>query len=278
MSILDRLKDIDRRIIFVVIALSVIIPLIVRMGLSIHVSPPAKGVYDAVEVLPAGSKVIMPFDYDPSTMPELYPMSLALLRHCFSKDLKVISVALWPEGVSIAQDAFRTVGEEEFQKEYGVDYINLGYKSGGIAIISAMGRSMPAVFPTDHAGEPISKFPMMEGVRNFDDIDLIVELSAGDPGLRQWVMIAQARYHKTIGAGCTAVMAPGYYPYLQTGQIAGLLGGLKGAAEYEQLVGHPGTATRAMDPQAVAHGVIVLFIIIGNITFFALRRKPRKQG
>jgi len=117
----------------------------------------------------------------------------------------------------------------------------------------------------------------MEGVGSFGDIDLIVELSAGDPGLRHWVMIAQARYHKILGAGCTAVMAPSYYPYLQTGQIAGLLGGLKGAAEYEQLVEYPGTASRAMDPQAVAHGIIVLFIIIGNITFFALRRKSKRQ-
>jgi hypothetical protein len=53
------------------------------------------------------------------------------------------------------------------------------------------------------------------------------------------------------------------------------MGGLKGAAEYEKLIGHTEAATKAMDVQSIAHSVIVLFIIIGNIAFFASRRKKR---
>ena len=46
-------------------------------------------------------------------------------------------------------------------------------------------------------------------------------------------------------------MATDYYPYLQAGRIFGLMGGLKGAAEYEILAENPGPAVQGM---AVAHG------------------------
>lgn len=274
MAVFDKLKSIDRRIIFVLIALAVIIPLLVPVGLKIHVSPPARRLYDTIEELSPGSAVLMAFDYDPSTMPEIYPMTLSLLKQCFAKDLKVIAMALWAQGASIAQSAFEEVAPG-FQKEYGVDYVNLGFKAGGLVVINAMGRSIPAIFPTDFAGRSVEEFPIMRGVRSFDQIGIIVDLSAGDPGIRHWVMIAQARFHKKVGAGCTAVSAPAFYPYLQTGQLVGLLGGLKGAAEYETLVGSPGPASRAMDPQAIAHGVIILFIVLGNITYFLERRRRR---
>ena len=275
MNLFDKLKNIDRRIIFVLIGLSVLIPILIPIQLRIHVSPPAQRLYDAIDSLPPGSNVLLAFDYGPSTMPEVYPMSLALLRHGFAKDLKVIVMALWPEGASIAQDALNIVAEE-FDKEYGIDYINLGFKTGGLIVIQAMGTSIPTIFPTDQAGRPVETFPIMEKVKNFDDIALIVDLSAGDPGIRHWVMIAQARYHKKVGGGCTAVSAPAFYPYLQTGQLVGLLGGLVGAAEYETLVKHPDSATAGMSSQALSHAVIIIFILIGNITFFIERRRSKK--
>ena len=77
-----------------------------------------------------------------------------------------------------------------------------------------------------------------------------------------------------IGCGCTAVSAPTLYTYLQTNQMVGMLGGLKGAADYETLVGiKGGQAVRGMAPQSVAHLVIILFIIIGNVAYFSQRKK-----
>ncbi len=78
---------------------------------------------------------------------------------------------------------------------------------------------------------------------------MIISLSAGDPGIPAWVMMAGDRFNIPIGGGCTAVSAPQFYPYLGTGQMVGLLGGLKGAADYETMVrleednAAPGTAT-----------------------------------
>ena len=71
-----------------------------------------------------------------------------------------------------------------------------------------------------------------------------------------------------IVSGCTAVSAPEYYAYMSTNQLTGLLGGLAGAAEYEQLVEVKGTATRGMDGQSLAHLAIIFFILLGNVLQF----------
>ena len=77
-------------------------------------------------------------------------------------------------------------------------------------------------------------------------------------------------------------MASDAYPYLNAGQLEGLLGGLSGAAEYEKLIGVPGTATIGMDAQSIAHILIILLIALGNIAYFATRgdgqTAARQQG
>jgi hypothetical protein len=52
---------------------------------------------------------------------------------------------------------------------------------------------------------------------------------------------------------------------------------LKGAAEYEILTDAQGPAVEGMRVQLVAHSIVILFIIIGNIGFFAIRRSKNKS-
>jgi len=276
MSLYDRLKNIDRRIIFVIIGLSVIIPLIKPIGLPIQISPPVQSVYDYVENLPEGSTIMMAYDFDPGTMPELYPMALAFMKHCFKKNHKIIAVAIWPFGPLLARDSFNEVGVKEFGKKYGVDFINLGFVPGNVVAIKALARSFREVSPTDVDDNKVEEFPIMQGLDNFDNVDFVFELSAGFPGIPEWVMIVYGRHKKPLGAGCTAVSYPQCSPYYQSGQLVGLLGGLKAAAEYETLVGKPGKAVAGMDAQSIAHVMIIFFVVIGNIFYFVDRRRQRK--
>jgi len=266
------LADIDRRIIFLVIAVSVVVPLLVPLGMRVKVTSQTKIVYEEVEKLPAGSNVLVAFDYDPAAAPEVHPMALAFLHHCFAKKHKVIIMALWPQGAQLAVSA---MGEmmQEFDLEYGRDYVNLGYKPGGDIVIKSLGASFPKVFPRDMAGASTADLPIMAEVRNLKDIDLIMALSAGDPGIPAWVRVANALYQRRVAGGCTAVSAPQFFPYLQTGQLIGLLGGLKGAAEYETVTAYAGKASSRMDAQSIAHVVIILFILFANISYFILRKQ-----
>lgn len=270
---LTKLRELDRRWIFLCVALLVVLPL----ASGFHIAPVqpshrAKGFYDAIEKLPAGSTVLLAGDYDPGTRPENYPMHLAAARHLMRRNIKIIGVELYPGGPPLADEVLRIAGAE-YQKQEGVDYVNLGYKVGNELVMSSMGSSIPRTFPIDRRGIPVSQIPVMKGVENFQQIDLLVSVSAGYPGTKEWVQQVVSRFHLPMVAGVTAVSAPEYYPYLQAGQLQGLLGGMAGAAEYEMLVGEPGLATRGMDAQSLAHVFIAFMIVLGNVAFLGQDKK-----
>jgi hypothetical protein len=161
---------------------------------------------------------------------------------------------------SIVQDVAR-----ERRKVDGVDYVNLGYKAGNEAVMVLMGQSLPTTFPRDHAGRDVRRLPVMRGVRDYSSFALLVSISAGYPGTKEYVQQVQGRFHIPIVAGVTAVFAPTLYPYLQSGQLRGLLGGMAGAAEYEELRYERGLASRgslhpSLDPSVWVAALLTLCI------------------
>jgi hypothetical protein len=275
-KILEKLERLDRRIIFTFIFLSIAIPLLLPVNLDFSVTPPVQSFYDAIEELPPGSKVLVSCDYDPGSMPELFPMNVAVFHHLLSRDLKVITMQLWATGTLLAELAMAEVLEDFPHKEYGKDWVNLGFKEGREVVMVSMGTNIPKTFPSDSRGNKVEDLPIMQGVNTYDDIALFMNVSGGLPGTKEWVLQVQSRYHVKLGSGCTAVSAPEFYPYVQSGQLVGLLGGMKGAAEYEKLVQRPGTAQRGMDAQSVSHIVVFLFILIGNIAYFSVKGAKKR--
>ena len=77
----------------------------------------------------------------------------------------------------------------------------------------------------------------------------------------------------------TAVMAPRYFAYISSGQMTGMLGGMKGAAEYETLLQKPAAANMGMTSQSLVHLFIIFSVIAGNIIFFMGKKgKSRKSA
>ncbi len=279
MNIAQKLLKIPRQIVFLSIAIAVALPLIIPLGLPVNVMPQSKKMFDAIDQLSENSKpVLISCDFDPQSMPELYPMLVAMLNHCFSKNIKVILMALWPQGSGMVEMAIHDLNTK-YDIKSGKDYAFLGYKFGVAAVLLGIGENIKGVFPVDYYGTPIDSLPMMYDLRNYKDISYIISLSAGDPGYRSWLLYAQARYGANLGVGVTAVSAADVYPYVETGQVIGLLSGMKGASEYETLVNRAGystgalKATQGMDAQSLGHLIIMVFIIFGNIGYFFTRRK-----
>ena len=81
------------------------------------------------------------------------------------------------------------------------------------------------------------------------------------------------RYNQKIAAGVTGVIVSQMYPYMQTGQLIGLMPGLLGAAEYEKLIDSPAKAAAGMSVQSFVHLLIFGLVILGNIAFFIQKRK-----
>ncbi|HRP62790.1 MAG TPA: hypothetical protein PK400_05825 [Phycisphaerales bacterium] len=287
---LDKLTRLDRRWIFLAMFLAVAIPVLLQPTLPESPTPIVQDVFDAIENLPPNSVVLMSLDYDPASQPELGPMSRAMTRHCALLGHRLIFMTLWPfGGPMITQDATNII-ETEFADTYvyGENYLNIGFGPGFEAAIKLIVTDLSKQFPVDaRLGRPLAVFPITRGVRNLQEVDLVISVGAGYPGTKEWVQYAATPYPdiKIVG-GVTGVSAPYLYPYVP-GQLIGMLPAIKGAAEYEAALGkaYPRyadkqyqSALRRMGPQLSAHVLMLGLIVLGNVIFFLERRRPRTGG
>jgi hypothetical protein len=275
-SFWERLSTIDRRWVFLTLAVGVIVPMIAPLKLPIAVTPEVKSVFDRIDAMKPGDVIHLDAGYDPSTRAEMEPMTYAILRHAYSKDLKVICTCLSVQGVSLVEQELAALAEEN-GKAYGEDYVYLGYKPYPAIVMLAMGEDYRQPFPFDYYKNETDKLPMMKGVRNYDDVELVITVSATS-GVDMWIQYGVGRYQFPLAIAVTAVMATDYYAFLQSKQIVGLIGGMKGAAEYERLIAQEGYATRVMNIQSVVHLLIVAFIVVGNLAFLMSGGRIRMGG
>jgi hypothetical protein len=287
-----RLQAIDRRWIYLVIWLVVMVPLIFPFKIRPVATPPVQSLFNYIDTMPENKALIISVDYTPDTQAELQPMLVALLRHVFAIHRKVgVLASSYVQSLGIGEDALRQV-TAEFNSHAranadsvlnGRDYVYWGWTTPLITIMLGMGQRITKVFPVDYYGQKTDSLPIMEHLKNYDDAGILVSIaSSATP--QAWINLAQTQFGIHLGCGITAVSAADYYPYVNSGQFSGMLAGMKGAAEYEELLeqrmvkngldwGLRRKGTEAMSSQAAAHLAIIAFIIIGNIGYFATRRR-----
>ena len=275
MAWVRKLLAIDRRIIFLLVALGVVLPLLHPLNLPVTVTPRVQAAYNAIDALPPGSKVLISMDYEPDIMAELMPMSIAVMRHCFKKHLQVIAMTLYPAGTGLGERAIHIAAEAEGAVR-NKDYAWLGYKSGFQVVMIGIGENLRGMYPVDFYGTPLDSIPILRGVNSYRQMAMVVNLS-GSSATDYWIQFAQGRFHAPLVVGCTAVMATDYYPYLSSKQILGLIGGMKGAAEYERLMDVLGDDRRGMDAQSLVHLIVVALVLVGNGALYLSRRSGDAQ-
>ena len=280
MNFYEKIMSLDRRWVYLTIGLVVLITVVWSFPVPLYVTPEVRSVYDFVESLVPGEIILIGVDYDPAALAELHPMSYAITRQCFAKDVKMLFCCLHQNGPGMVEQVIAQVAEE-YGKVNGVDYVYFGYQAYPAITILAMGQNFRIPFPEDYYGTPLDSMPLSRGLTNFDNVKAIINISAGS-GTEYWINYANGRYNAKLAIGVTGVMTSDYYPFLQSGQIFGLIGGMKGAAEYEHLAEKGGYisrdkgqlwASKSMPIQTTTHIVIILFIVIGNVGYFMSKRK-----
>lgn len=269
----ERLLNIDRRWIYVLMAVAVVVPALIPFQVPVGVSGEVRAIHEFLDALEPGDVIQLGIDYDPSTLAELHPMTEAILNLAFARDIKVLVTTLSQFGPAMADEILTRLAHEH-GKQNGLDYVFLGYKPYPGITILAMGTDYRVPFPTDYYGSELDDLPMMEDLHNFDDMKCVISLTGGNTA-DMWIQYGNAKYGVPVALGVTGVMASDYYPYLQSRQIFGLFPGVKGAAEFEYLCGSVGEASRAMPYQVTSHMLILIIMIIANVGYIAQRRSQR---
>jgi hypothetical protein len=280
----QRILNLDRRIIYLVVGACVLIPLLLPLSLPIVPTPNVRGIFDEIEKLPPGTPVLISADFDAASKPELLPMLDAALAHCFAHKLRPVVMTLWVSGPRLVQQSVERQARL-FGAVSGQDYVYLGYRPGNFAVVAGLVNSISGTFNSDYYNVPTASMPILADINKLSDFKYIFDIAAGTPGLEVWVVYGSTPAHVPLGLSCTAVSATQYYPYLQAKQITGLANGMKGSAEYERLLRDqyadlnlpPGDAMKGMDSQSLVHVFLVLAIIVANIAFFSTRKQPARR-
>jgi len=284
MKFFEKLMNIDRRWVYGCIAIVVIIPAIFPFNVPVSTSKEVEKVFNFVEEMEAGDCFYLGIDYDPSSMAELDPMAYALLNQAFSKDVNVIIGCLSQFGPAMADIRINEVAGK-YNKKSGEDYCFLGYRPYPAIVILTMGQDFRVTFPNDYYGVPLDSLEVMQGINSLMDVKGVIDLTAGNVA-DMWITYGNGRYGFPLALGVTGVMSADYYQYLQSKQIFGIIPGIKGAAEYETLliknneksqkiIDFDAIGLSAIPYQTLTHAVILIFIILSNIGYFATRKKKR---
>lgn len=273
-------EEVDRRLIFLFIFVAVSVPIIFPIQFEETPTQIVLDVFEKMESLPEGSRILLSYDFDPAMAPEVQPMANAFTRHALTKGHRIIYMCLFATGQGQLAETFdEIIGPEFPEAQDGVDYVNFGFKAGAEGVLNVIVTDFKKMFPTDVNGVPYDDLEIMQRVQSAKDIDFIISIGGGRPGIKEWILFVGDPGNVPTAGGVAAVVAPQLYPYYPN-QLLGILGGVKGAAEYEselrrvyprfKSVDAPGL--RMMGPQTLAHIVVMAFIIIGNLLYFRHQR------
>lgn len=251
------------RLIYFILFLAVLIPLLLGWPSIPSGSPPTppgvEALFQTVEALPENSPVLVAFDYEPYMAGEMEMIASPVLVHLKDRGCLLSILSLNPTGPALAQGLMEKLGFR-----YGEEFVNLGYIPAVEASLRALGVSVKELVVYDYLyGEPLDSFQAFQGMEKFADWKLVVMLSAQSPTLVGWIEQVGSIHQVPMVAVVIAGLKSYAEPYLNSGQLKGLLGGATDAAFYEALRGKLSESARAAPVQAFAI-VIALFIILAG--------------
>lgn len=273
------LQVIDRRVLYVMLLLAVTIPFFLNFTIPVSISPRTRAVYDKIESLPEGSFVLFGVDWSASTRGENAPQTEALMRHLMRKKLRFGIIAFGDVQSETLGQEIAVRLQTEYGFEEGRDWINFGYQPAAAQenFLKSMAQDMVEAIKKDRHGKPIADQPVMKGIKTPRDCALLIDVTPSHT-YQIYIQFLQGPCNLPMVVGPTAVMAPETYNYMDSKQILGVLNGLQGAIEYEQLIEKPGKASRASLSSSFAHILIMFLIVVGNIAMLLERRQRRREN
>jgi len=275
-SIWVKLQAIDRRILYWILFIGLMVPFVFPLGLPVPINKNTEDLYAGCTApyIEEGDIAVVQIGYGVGSWTELMPATVVCTKALLRSGAKVIFCGTAID-IEISIREIQRLASEDFAKsEYGKDYVELGYMTGGETVIAQLARDIRSVFPTDANGTPTDEIEMMENVNSIDDIKVIITADSGETGefvMKQWV-----RTPSMVGSVGIGLAGSGKVPYYLAGNLFGLSIGVRGGAELEKMIGELAEATTSMDSINVSHVLVVLAVIMANIGYLATRGKGGK--
>lgn len=272
MNLLEKILNIPTSVISLVLILTISVPMFYPLGLPITISPMVKATYDRIEQLPEGSVVLVDYGLTPASVAETGCGGRAMVHHMLSKGLKLIFIGGGVDSPMFVEKDIPPIAER-FNREYGTDWVHLGYYAGGETGRAALLADLNNIYPQDHRGNSLQDLELMKDINNYEGIDLVMIVTTGSDVPGMWIRQANTPYGIDIIVSCDGATFSITVPYYPT-QISGMLNALRGGAEYEALMKRPGEAISGMDSISLSFLYVILLLVITNVALFLKKEEP----
>ena len=277
-----KLLSLNTRYIYLAIVVMVVIPVILKVPLPTSPSEPTQKLFDHIDTLEAGDGIWFFLDTRPATTAIHRPQLHVLLHHCFSKGIKVVGFnPLASEATGMGRPVIQEIATQYGKQEY-TDWAYMRYTPAGLAVFNAMSKDIKGLYSQDVTGKAFDEIPVLQQFRKYSDVGLVITLAGlKTPGY--WVRYAQTPYKFPFASGVTGPMIADQFPFLNAGQMVGMMGGILGAAEYEGLLkknnirNQFGIASASMFVQTIVHYILVAVIILANVATFIINKQDEKD-
>lgn len=283
-SIWERLQGIDRRVIYGLLLAAILLPMFLsRVRIPVVPDPPAQKFYDTIERIAREEPqklVIVDAEWSPSTRGENKWQSVAIINHLMKRRIRFALLTFNPQTNKLMQDIVDELEKEHhYGSVYGRDYVNFGYKpaSAYLPTLKGLTNNISGAIKKDWKGTDVATLPVMQGVKNIKDVSALIIISPSAT-VEGWIGLVQGVNKTPLLYAPTAIMAPKAYAQLDSGQITGMLTGVKGAGDYESLTGTSSFGTRATGALSFVYALVILLIILGNVGYYMGRAQERRAS
>ncbi|MCL4835854.1 MAG: zinc-ribbon domain-containing protein [Caldilineaceae bacterium] len=245
-----------------------------------HSWPGVTDAYRTIDSLPANPLVLVNWAYDPATAGEMDLASLSVIEHLLEKNAQLLVVSQLPGGPATARRliavARSSVSVTPLGRSPGEGLIEGGYLPGGIASLPLLGQSPAQGLPVDMRGRSLKGRSDLHSLESTGP-SLLLVLAGRAEDVQRWLEQVQPLNTTPVVAVVGAGADPALRPYVDSGQIAGLVSGYAGGITYRELLANPIPAARQesqrrhITAQNWALVVLLLVVAVGNLAGLAER-------
>jgi hypothetical protein len=237
---------------------------------------PVADLSGAVAALPERAPVLIAFDYEPGSIPELETAALGVVDQLIAKDSTIRTVSTNNTGPALAKLMLDKAALLTARADLtSLDIAHLGYIPGGPSGLQAFSRDPANLMHYDmdsaERGEMDAwQAPSLDPDAGLANFALVMVITDNTESARGWIeqtggnlMENQVPLVMIISAQIEPLVLP--YYYTSPRQVAGIATGVMGGVYLESLSGITGPAGTLLDAYSLTLAVAIVLILIGSL-------------
>lgn len=235
----------------------------------------------AINAVPTGTPVLVAVEYEPGLSGELETISSSVIAQLMSRSANLVFVTTNPAGSILADNLLNRA--LAMQPTYSVadKVANLKYLAGGPTALFNFSLDLQSLDPLQAGLAGDWAKPPLNSIKSLSDFSSVLVLTDNADTARAWVEQVKPSMGKTpLLMVASAQSEPMISPYLDSGQISGMITGLTGGALYEVAVNQPVRIQNFWDSYQAGLLIIVALILVGGLVSIwnLLRSSRRPRG